>query len=111
MTVDALESQYERADIDARRGDTYDLQTHNIARLTLPETASAREIKIDGQSLKVKPASVHTLEKSAGTWKLAKAARPRPAQTACPARPDRRRVPRSLPPGPPDRNPVERRRQ
>jgi hypothetical protein len=63
VTVDALERQYERADVDARRGDTYDLQTHNVARLTLTEAASAREIKIDGQSLKVKPASVHTLEK------------------------------------------------
>jgi hypothetical protein len=69
VTVDTLEHLYERADIDATRSS---VQTHNVARLTLREMDHTRELTIDGQHLKLKPAPAITLEKSAGTWKLAK---------------------------------------
>ena len=77
VSIDAMERHYERADIDARRsGSGYEIQTHNVGRLTLRETGRAREIKIDGQRVKVKPASAITLEKTAGAWKAAKSAWP-----------------------------------
>jgi hypothetical protein len=73
VSVDALEHLYERADIDASRDNGgYGITTHNVARLTMRETTRAREIKIDGQRLTVKPAPAITLEKTAGGWKLAK---------------------------------------
>ena len=74
VSVDALDRHYERADIDASRTDA---GTTRFRRTTSPasrlrETDHAREIKIDGQTLKVKPAPAITLEKTAGAWKLAK---------------------------------------
>jgi hypothetical protein len=73
VSVDALERQYERADIDATRSDAgYDVTTHNIARLSLREMGQAHELRIDGQRVKVKPAAGITLEKIAGAWKVAK---------------------------------------
>jgi len=73
VTVDGLDQHYERADIDAQRADggkTFDIKTHNIARLTLEETDHAREARIDGQTVKLKAAPANTLQKTAGTWKL-----------------------------------------
>jgi hypothetical protein len=73
VSIDGLERQYERADIDATRTKAgYEITTHNVARLGLRETGAARELSIDGQHLKLKPQPAITLEKSAGTWKLAK---------------------------------------
>jgi hypothetical protein len=72
VSVDGLEQHYERADIDAQRSDSrasYDIKTHNISRLELRETEHAKEIKIDGQNLKVKGAPEITLQKTAGAWK------------------------------------------
>jgi hypothetical protein len=73
VTVDGLDQHYQRADIDAQRGGggkTYEIKTHNIARLTLRETDQARELHIDGQTLKVKAVLAITLEKAGGTWKV-----------------------------------------
>src|SRR5207244_896844 len=61
--------------IDATRSDSrasYDIKTHNISRLELRETDHAKEIKIDGQDLKVKSAPEITLQKTAGAWKADK---------------------------------------
>ncbi|HXB68379.1 MAG TPA: alpha/beta hydrolase-fold protein [Candidatus Acidoferrales bacterium] len=77
VTVDGLDQHYERADIDAQRsvdgktgGKTYEIKTRNISQLTLRETEQARELRIDGQTLKLKPAPAIMLEKAGGAWKL-----------------------------------------
>lgn len=73
VTVEGLNQHYERADIDAQRTDGgahYEIKTHNIARLTLRETEHAKQIYIDGQTVKVKAGPAVILENSGGTWKL-----------------------------------------
>jgi Prolyl oligopeptidase family len=75
ITLDALERLHERAEVDAVRssgGEQYQIATKNLIRLTLRETSQASDIKIDGQDLKVKPASEIVLEKTGAKWKLAK---------------------------------------
>lgn len=80
VSVDALAKHYERADVDADRGEdavNYHVTTHNITRLTLSQTDHARKVVLDGRELQVKPAPSLTFERSAGTWRLAPAgARP-----------------------------------
>ena len=72
VSLDGLEKHYERAEVDAQRNDartSYDIKTRNLTRLILRETEHAREIKIDGQDLKVKSAPEIALQKSASLWK------------------------------------------
>jgi hypothetical protein len=74
-SLDGLEKQYERAEIDAQRtagGAAYDIKTKNLTRLVLRETDHASEINIDGQTLKVKAAPEITLDKNGTTWKVVK---------------------------------------
>jgi hypothetical protein len=74
VTVEGLDKLYERAEIDAQRGNggkTYEITTHNIARLILGETQNAAEITIDGRFVKVKGAPRITLEKASSGWKIA----------------------------------------
>ena len=57
VTIEGMEHLYERADIDAQRsggGTTYEIATHNVARLVLRETRNADHITIDGQIVKVR---------------------------------------------------------
>jgi len=78
VSVDGLEKHYERADVDAQRGSggaTYEVKTHNVSRLVLRETEHAKDIKIDGQDLKVKAGPQIALERTAGAWKMEKSAR------------------------------------
>src|SRR5437660_1036969 len=66
---------FQRAEVDAQRGQggkSYDIRTKNLSRLVLRETASAKEIKIDGQDLKVKPGPQIALQKNGETWKVDK---------------------------------------
>jgi pimeloyl-ACP methyl ester carboxylesterase len=75
ISLDGLEKHYERAEVDAQRSDdraSYDIKTKNLTRLALRETERAREIKIDGQDLKVKGAPEITLAKNASGWKVVK---------------------------------------
>jgi hypothetical protein len=75
VSLDGLEKHYERAEIDAQRSDSrksYDIKTKNLIRLVLRETDHAKEIKIDGQDLKVKSGPEITLEKTASAWKVDK---------------------------------------
>lgn len=75
VSLDGLEKHYERAEVEAQRsagGATYDIKTKNLTRLALRETGSAREIKIDGQTLKVKPASEITLDRDGAAWRVVK---------------------------------------
>ena len=75
ITLDGLEQQYQRADVDAERtggGKDYRITTRNLTRLTLRETAKAGTIKIDSQTLKVKAAPQIILEKIGAAWKVAK---------------------------------------
>jgi hypothetical protein len=76
VTIEGMGKLYERADIDAQRtngGKTYDMTTHNIVRLVLRETRTAAEIRIDGQTVKVKGAPEITLEKTPSGWQIAAA--------------------------------------
>src|SRR6202030_2890055 len=72
VSLEGLEKHYERAEIDAGRGDSgtkYDIKTKNLTRLALHETEHAKEIKIDGQDLKVKSGAEITLQKTGSAWK------------------------------------------
>lgn len=78
VSLEALGRHYERAEVNARRlngGAAYDVATKNVTRLLLRETDQAREIKIDGQTLAVKPAPAITLARDGDTWALAPSGR------------------------------------
>jgi pimeloyl-ACP methyl ester carboxylesterase len=73
VSLEGLARHYERAEVDARRssgGATYDIKTRNLTRLVLRETDRARDIAIDGQSLKVTPAREITLARSGNAWSV-----------------------------------------
>ncbi|MBZ5625859.1 MAG: hypothetical protein LAQ69_45285 [Acidobacteriia bacterium] len=73
--MDGLEKHYDRADVDAQRsgdGAVYDIKTKNLTRLVVRETEQAKEIKIDGQDLKVKSGPEITLARNGSTWKVDK---------------------------------------
>jgi len=75
VSLDGLTQHYERAEVDAQRNDggaTYDIKTKNLTRLVLRETEHAREIKIDGQTLKVNMGPEITLDRSGPAWTVAK---------------------------------------
>lgn len=73
VSLNGLEKHYERAEVDARRtadGSSFDIKTKNLTRLSLRETASAREITIDGQMLKVSAGPEITLARAGATWSV-----------------------------------------
>ena len=72
ISVDGLEKHYERADVDAQRtaDGSYQIATRNITRLVLRETGNAKEVRIDGQDLKVKSAPEIALARNGGAWKV-----------------------------------------
>jgi hypothetical protein len=75
VSLDGLEKHYDRAEIDGQRDDDrshYQIRTKNLTRLTLRETDRAKEIQIDGQTLKVKAAPEIALEKTGTGWKVDK---------------------------------------
>ncbi len=72
VTVDALDRHYERSTVSVDRsggGSKYEIATRNVARLTLSEMEHAKEVQIDGQKAKAKPAAAITFEKTAEGWK------------------------------------------
>lgn len=75
ISVNGLEKTYDRADVDVQRTDgraQYQINTKNITRLAIREAEHAKKIKIDGQSVNVKPAAEINLEKTGGTWRVAR---------------------------------------
>jgi pimeloyl-ACP methyl ester carboxylesterase len=75
VSLDGLEKHYERAEVDAPRtagGAAFNIKTKNLTRLTLREAASAREITIDGQTLRVNAGPEITLGRSGSTWMVVK---------------------------------------
>jgi hypothetical protein len=73
VSLDRLQQHYERAEVDASRldaGQRYEITTKNVTRLTLRETGHARSAKIDGQQLRLKPASEIVLEKGGSGWSV-----------------------------------------
>ena len=73
-SVEGMSQHYERADLDAERRDgnsLYAIKTNNITRLNLREMDHAREIRIDGQTLRVKASPTITLQKTVTGWKVA----------------------------------------
>ncbi len=76
VSFEGMEKHYERAEVDARRDSArkqYEMTTKNLTRFVLREMNSARGIKIDGQALKLKPASEIAFEKQGRAWKVASA--------------------------------------
>ena len=74
VTIDQLESQYERAEVDALRSENRSklkITTRNLKGLTLQGTNRTNLIEIDGQKLNVKPSAAITLEKSTAGWIVA----------------------------------------
>jgi hypothetical protein len=75
VSLDGLEKHYERAEVDAKRsggGASYEIKTKNLTRLVLRETEHAREMRIDGQNMKVKAGPEITLAKTGVNWKVVK---------------------------------------
>lgn len=75
VSLEGLEKHYERAEVDARRADggaSFEIKTKNLTRLALRETNLVREIKIDGQILKVRAAPEITLDREGTNWKVVK---------------------------------------
>ena len=76
VTLDQLAKHYERAEVDAERDDArqkYRITTKNLTRLVLRETDRASEIRVDGQTLRVKPGAEIALEKAAAGWRVSRA--------------------------------------
>jgi hypothetical protein len=76
VTIEGLQKHYERAEVDVKRSDDrqqYQITTTNISRLTLRETDRARNIAIDGQTLRVKAAPQLALVKNGGGWRVGSA--------------------------------------
>jgi pimeloyl-ACP methyl ester carboxylesterase len=74
VSLEGLAKHYERAEVDARRGEggaTYMIATKNLTRLTLRETTRARMIGIDGQTLAVNGAPQITLVLDGAQWRVA----------------------------------------
>jgi pimeloyl-ACP methyl ester carboxylesterase len=72
ISVEELDQHYQRAEVDARRSDdraSFDIKSRNVARLALRETGHARVIRINGQTLRVRPGPEVVLEKMGGVWK------------------------------------------
>src|SRR5256885_6587157 len=75
VSLEGLEKHYERAEIDAQRidgGKSYAIKTKNLSRLVLREAGHAKEIKIDGQDLRVKSGAEIALRKVGSAWKVDK---------------------------------------
>ncbi len=75
VSADGLEKHYERSEVDAERDKDrkeYRITTKNLSHLTLRETERASVIGIDGRNLRVKAGPEVRLEKSGGTWRVAR---------------------------------------
>jgi hypothetical protein len=72
VTVDGMQQQFDKAQVDAGRDPTkvsYTIKTQNVSRLMLDDTAKARLIVIDGDKLTPKAAPSLLLTRSAsGHW-------------------------------------------
>ncbi len=71
VSIDGLGKHYERAEVNARRDaarEHYQITTHNISHLELREMERAKELNIDGQAIRIKPAAQLTLNKSQMGW-------------------------------------------
>ena len=73
MTVDQLEHDYERAQVDAKHDDNSDIAvtTRNVTRLTLHGEKPARHFIVDGQPFAMEDSK--SFEKTGGKWREAKA--------------------------------------
>ncbi len=75
VSIDGLGKHYERAEVNARRDaarERYEVTTSNITQLELREMEKLKELTIDGQTLRLKPAAQVALMKTASGWALAK---------------------------------------
>ncbi len=73
VSIDGLAQHYERAEVQARRDATrrrYEITTRNVTHLELREMDKLQELKIDGQTLRVKTASQLFLNKTAAGWHI-----------------------------------------
>ena len=72
VTVDQLERDYERAQVDAKEADNFNLDvvTRNVARLTLHGRPSMQSFVIDGQQFPTSASA--SFEKVGGKWREAR---------------------------------------
>ena len=74
ITVDGLDRQYEKAEVDATRSadrTKYEITTKNISRLLVGDADQAKSISVDGQNVSAKGAPQLAFEKRNGAWKTA----------------------------------------
>ncbi|HEU0124163.1 MAG TPA: prolyl oligopeptidase family serine peptidase [Bryobacteraceae bacterium] len=72
VSIDGLAKHYERAEVQAKRDSSrngYDITTKNVTALTLRETEAAHRIRIDGQSLRVRPGAAIRLFREGAAWR------------------------------------------
>jgi pimeloyl-ACP methyl ester carboxylesterase len=71
VTVEQLEHDYERAQVDSKQGDNFniDVTTRNVTRLTLHGERPMNTFVIDGQSFPISDSA--TFEKDGGKWRTA----------------------------------------
>jgi poly(3-hydroxybutyrate) depolymerase len=79
VTINTLEKHYERSHIIAKRNTSktrYELTAKNLSHITLREMNHAKELRIDGQSVRVKSAPEIHLARTGTTWRIAPAKLP-----------------------------------
>ena len=73
VTVDALEKHYERSELFARRDairSHVTVNTKNLTHFTLREMGAAKELTIDGQTVKIRPTPELHFAKLNNAWRL-----------------------------------------
>ncbi|MFN0101848.1 MAG: hypothetical protein ACKV2U_07135 [Bryobacteraceae bacterium] len=74
VSINGLEKHYERSDVIAKRDagrERYEITTKNLTHLTLREMNAAKEIRIDGQTLRVRPSAEISLARNGSGWRTA----------------------------------------
>jgi pimeloyl-ACP methyl ester carboxylesterase len=76
ISVDGLGESFSRAFVDAQRDSaksSYTITTTNVSRLRLDDTAVAKTVAIDGDTVQISPAPSIVLTRDGGHWKTASA--------------------------------------
>lgn len=75
VSIEGLTQHYERAEVNATRDaarERYAVTTRNVTHLQLREMDRLKELKVDGQTLRIPPSAQITLMKTAQGWVTAK---------------------------------------
>lgn len=75
VSIDGMAKHYDRAEVNATRDaarEKYEVTTANVTHLELREMNTAKELKLDGQLVRIKPASQISLMKTSSGWRPTK---------------------------------------